>query len=98
MHKKMLQWIVACGMLVVVLAAVITYAQPYRAGAPGAPARDEGRYLVTAGESSYVLHDTLTGTAWVFFPDPKDKKPAMVPIRRLTSAAEIEAHRLGGGQ
>ena len=96
MQKKMLQWIVACGLLVVTLAGVITYAQPFRAA--GAQAREEGRYLVTAGESSYVLHDTLTGTVWVYFPDAKDKKPVMVPVRRLTSAAEIEAHKLGGGQ
>jgi len=97
MHRKMYQWIVVCGLLVVALAAVITVAQPDRAAAAAGAAREEGRYVVTAGEASYILYDATAGTAWIFFPDPKEKKPVMVPIRRLTSAAEIEAHKLGAG-
>ncbi|HOD83401.1 MAG: hypothetical protein BWX88_00898 [Planctomycetes bacterium ADurb.Bin126] len=97
MHRKMYQWIVVCGLLVVALAAVITTAQPDRAAAAAGAAREEGRYFVTAGGSSYILHDATAGTAWVYFPDPKEKKPVMVPVRRLTSTAEIEAHKLGVG-
>ncbi len=99
MYRKMYQWIVVCGLLVVALAAVMTTAQADRAAAAPAAgaAREEGRYFVTAGESSYILHDATAGTAWVYFPDPKEKKPVMVPVRRLTSIAEIEAHKLGVG-
>lgn len=91
MQRKLFAGVVVCGLMLVMLAAGLTSAPSY--GGAG-PRDEEGRYRVMAGQSSYILYDSISGVSWILYIDAKDRRPAFVPIKRLTSAAEIEAHKL----
>ena len=90
MQRKLFAAVVVCGLMLVMLAAGLTSAPPYGSG----PREEEGRYRVMAGQSSYILYDSISGVSWILYAEVKDKRPTFVPIKRLTSAAEIEAHKL----
>ena len=67
-----------------ILAAGLTTLAP----AAAKPADQSGRYQVVAGQSSYVLFDSLSGTSWIMTPEPGAKRSAWLPTKRLNSEAE----------
>jgi len=79
-------------LLGLVVAAFFLTSDPRASAGPG---DEQGRFRVVAGQSSYVLYDSVSGVSWVMFPDGKDKRFTWLPIKRLNTAAEIEAWRLG---
>ena len=61
-------------------------AQAQQAGAPG-------QYKVVASESFFVLWDTLSGEAWVLMAREGDWHPALLPLKRLKTEADIQSYR-----
>ena len=92
MTSKAFVRVALLGAAIVLAGGMFLALRPASAG----PAPQQGIFDVTAGENSYVLYHRQTGTAWILFPDPKAKRPAWVPIRRLTSEAELQSWRMNG--
>jgi hypothetical protein len=61
------------------------------------PADGGGTYRVVPGTNSYVLVDTVKGTAWVIFPKAEDMKHAWFPITRLDTEADIRKWKITKG-
>jgi hypothetical protein len=76
-------------------ALTISAARPANA----VPPPEEGRFRVTGGSgNTFVLHDSISGVAWVMSADPAAQSYAWLPTKRLNTPAEVQAWRLGGGE
>ena len=88
----MLQKTAAVLALVVLGAALATLLQPAGAARAGSPLM-AGRYRVVAGESAFVLHDSITGVCWLLPAKPGESGRAWLPIRRINTEAEAQRLR-----
>jgi hypothetical protein len=79
----------------VVLGALIAVAVLDRPASAQAANDAVGRIQVVGAGNAFIMYETGGGNSWIAFPDPKDKKFAWFPLKRLDTEQQVQVWRLG---
>ncbi len=79
----------------IVLGGLIAVAVLDRPASAQAAGDAVGRVHVVGAGNVFIMYETGGGNSWVAFPDPKEKKFAWFPLKRLDSDQQVQVWRLG---
>lgn len=85
--------------VLVVLSVALAAVAIFTAVRPAAALPDTpgGQFHVVANNDALILYDTSGRQSWILTPQPKQKRHAWVPIKRLDSEAEVRTWELQHG-
>ena len=88
-NKLLIAAIIALGL--VTAAALLNQTEP----ASGDYSQGSGKYRVTATDKAFILYDVEDSrNSWILLPQPKQKRHAWFPVKRLDSESQLQTWTL----